>query len=113
MRRRFRRPAGARKSTDGASWPFGGLKLDQAAAFEGVLLSDGTAASYLRIEGRDWWIPWHRLVERWLMWAAGSARAKPGTASLSTADCAELGTEVSGCDWRRVLTGESVDSCPF
>ena len=101
------------KSSDGKSWGFDLLKQEQAGMLES-LTHTGVSAIYLRLEGRDWWIPWHRLAERWYEWAAPRfTRAKPGTASLTTKDCAELGTEVHGCDWRRALTGVAVDPCPF
>ena len=86
------------KHTEGDRWPLKDLPPHQAERLERHSRHGGCSFVLVELGGVTYLLPWvGPLSERYSAWACGMA--KRGEASLTVADCRDIGTALSGVDW--------------
>lgn len=72
------------------AWPLRDLERHQARDLEAAHVAGHRAFVALRLGGEGWVLPWSSLGPRWWAWWEAD-RVRPGEASLTAADCDQLG----------------------
>jgi penicillin-binding protein-related factor A (putative recombinase) len=89
------------KSHAGTSLPFSAIPEHQARAFDSAVSGEAEAAILVQLPETlsAWWAPWEDLGPLWWAWHRRTARAAPGTASISAAELDALAIPLVGLDW--------------